>query len=692
MSVRPDILESWYNIVPMLKDIDELKADIKSYKGIASDSRLVKPGFIFVAIRGLMSDGHDFIPQAIKNGASLVIGEDPTTRFAGSGLNGVDYIKVEDSRQALGELASEFYGDPSQKLKIIGVTGTKGKTTTCHLIYHILTRLGKKVGLLSSISVPGLHVTTPDPVFLHKSLKEFVDKGYEYAVIEVSSHGIDQKRIAGVKFDVTVLTNIAPEHLDYHKTFKEYKRVKMQFYNSGKIKIMSPKSTDLKVLPGEFNNINAETAVRVAEKLGIRRMEAIKTLGFFKLPEGRLEEIKNNLGFRIFIDFAHTPDSLSAVLTYLRTQTKGRLIAVFGCAGERDTRKRFQMGKLSIKLADLSVFTAEDPRSEKISSILSKMSDGAKKARGIENKNFFRISERGEGIVFALSQAKNGDVIAILGKGYEKSMAYEGCEHPWSDIEVVEDYLNRDKNISVIVLAAGKGTRMKSQTPKILHKICGRPMISYTLENLRRSLVGEIVAVVSYRKNLVLREIQGDVKIAVQKNSKGGTADAAKVGFDKVSKDTKVLIVINGDDSAFYTSDTIKKIIEIHLERQRKLTFVSLMKEDPTGLGRVIRRKDGLIAKIVEEKEATEDEREIKEINDGLYVFDKNWFSQNIKKIQKRPQGEFYLVDLIKIAIDQKDRMATYTLPNDDEWQGVNTPEQLVEANKKMASRLISND
>jgi len=213
-------------------------------------------------------------------------------------------------------------------------------------------------------------------------------------------------------------------------------------------------------------------------------------------------------------------------------------------------------------------------------------------------------------------------------------------------------------------------------------------MICYTLENLRGAGVGEIIVVVSFKKNLVARQVSGAVKIAVQKNSKGGTADAAKAGFIHISKEAQILVVINGDDSAFYTPETIKKVIEIHKERQRKLTFISLIKDNPTGLGRVIRGQNGLITKIVEEKDATEGERKIKEVNDGLYVFDREWFAGNIGKVKKGPQGEFYLVDLIKLAIDQGDRMATFTLPNDDEWQGINTPEQLEEAKVKMEKRL----
>jgi bifunctional UDP-N-acetylglucosamine pyrophosphorylase/glucosamine-1-phosphate N-acetyltransferase len=188
-----------------------------------------------------------------------------------------------------------------------------------------------------------------------------------------------------------------------------------------------------------------------------------------------------------------------------------------------------------------------------------------------------------------------------------------------------------------------------------------------------------------------MKEIGPAVKYAFQKNPKGGTADAAKAGYQEISNKSKILLIINGDDSAFYTPETIKKIIEIHKERERKLTFVSLMKENPTGLGRVIRGEDGLITKIVEEKDATPEEKMIKEVNDGLYVFDRKWFDDNIDKVKKGPQGEYYLVDLVKMAIDEGARMATYTLPNDDEWQGINTPEQLEEANKKMERRLNKN-
>ena len=631
---------------------------------------------MFVAVKGLHSDGHDYISQAIQNGATVVVGE-RDEKLPGD----IEYIKVNDSREALGKFASEFYGNPSRKLKIIGVTGTKGKTTTAHLIYHILSSLGKKTGLVSSITSPGFHVTTPDVILLHKILKEMVDTGCKYAVIEVSSHGIDQKRIAGVEFEVGVLTNIAPEHLDYHKSLGEYKKVKMSFINSCKYKVIAPTDTDLDILPGKFNNLNVEAAVKAVEFLGIDRNLAVKSLDSFKLPKGRLEEVENKLGVKIIIDFAHTPDSLEAILKYLRMETIGKLIAVFGCAGERDKAKREKMGEISSVLADTSIFTAEDPRSENIFDILKQMKRHA--------KNYVCIPERGEAITYALSIARKGDTIAILGKGHEVSMAFKDYEHPWSDQDAVKNYLERDLTTSAVILAAGKGSRMHSNFPKVLHEICGRPMISYSLENLRNSKVGEIIMVLSFGKDQIMKAIEGSVKIAVQKNSKGGTADATAAAIPFISKETKNVMVLYGDDTAFYTATTISKVLETHKNSGSVLTFVTLIKDNPYGLGRIIRNKDGDLIGIVEEKDATEEERKIKEINDGLYVFDKEWLKANLPKVEKSPiSGEYYIVELIKVAINQGECVTAVELPNSLEWQGINTLEELEEAKRKMEERL----
>ncbi len=665
---------------------------LKGATGIADDSREVREGFIFVAIQGETVDGHDYIEKAISKGAKTVVGErdfDPPT--------GVVYMKVSDSRDALGRLASEFFGNPSQKLKVIGVTGTKGKTTTSHIVYHMLTGLGKKSGLISSIMAKigdkevdtGFHVTSPSVIELHRFLKKMVDSGCEYAVVEVSSHGIAQKRIAGANFEVGVLTNIAPEHLDYHKTFSGYKKTKMSFINSAKYKVIAPVDTKINSLPGKFNNLNIEAALDTIQVLGFDKKLALSSLSSFDLPLGRLQEIENDIGIEIYVDFAHTPESLEAVLTYLKTTTNGKLISVFGCAGERDKSKRFKMGAVSAKIADFSIFTAEDPRSEDIFAILSRMSKGARSTGETEDKDYICIPERGEAVAYALSHAGKGDVVAFLGKGHERSMAYKGFEHPWSDQDAINDYLNAHSDKSVIILAAGKGTRMKSKYPKLIHEICGRPLISYTLQNLRQSGIKNLIAVVSFKKNLVIRKIKGDVKIAVQSRVKGGTADAARSGLPQIFPQTKTVIVINGDDSAFYTPKTIRDVIATHLKDKSVLTFVSLEKDNPTGLGRVLRDRNGEVSGIVEEKNASDSEKKIKEVNDGLYVFEREWLLKNIVKVEKNPiSREYYIGDLIRLAVDQKQKLIAYKLPNPDEWQGVNSPEELEIAQLKMEKRL----
>jgi bifunctional UDP-N-acetylglucosamine pyrophosphorylase / glucosamine-1-phosphate N-acetyltransferase len=396
-----------------------------------------------------------------------------------------------------------------------------------------------------------------------------------------------------------------------------------------------------------------------------------------------LDEVKNKMGIKIYIDFAHTPDSLEKALTFLKTKVPkgGRLISVFGCAGERDTKKRSKMGKISSQIADLSIFTAEDPRSEDTLEIIRAMRRYA--------KNYVVIPERGEAIAFALEQAKKNDVVAFLGKGHEKSMAYEGFEHPWSEYNEINNFLHKDNSLSAIVLAAGKGTRMKSRVPKILHKICGRPMISYSLQNLRRSRVGEIVVVVSYKRNLVARQVAGSAGIAVQKNPKGGTADAAKAALPLISQKAQNVMLLYGDDTAFYTPVTLQKVINQHIRSKATLTFITLMKDDPLGLGRIIRDEKGGLLGIVEEKDATDEQRKIREVNDGLYIFNKSWLKNNLHKIPKSPvTGEYYIVELIKLAIDQKKKVVAEKLPNASEWQGINNPEELVKATEKMIDKL----
>jgi UDP-N-acetylmuramoyl-L-alanyl-D-glutamate--2,6-diaminopimelate ligase len=444
--------------------LDELLKNINHYKGVTDDSREVKEGFIFVAVKGLTVDGHDYIQKARDQGSTAIIGEND--------LDLENYIKVSDSQQSLGEIASAFYGYPSRKLKIIGVTGTDGKTTTTHLIHDILQTAGKKVGILSTINVPGLHVTNPEAVDLQKYLKQMVDEGCEFAVLEVTSHGIKQKRIAGVQFETAVLTNITHEHMDYHKSFEDYRDTKLQFFlkaiscvlneeddsfeyfknklsdknivsyslknNRYKTNLEGVTVNDIKVatLFGDYNAANILAAIRTAEIYHISTTDIKIALQSFKQLPGRLERIENEKGINIFVDFAHTPNSLQKVLTFLKENTQGKLIVVYGCASERDREKRKLMPEISKKLADVSIFTAEDPRRESVEQILNEMEDYAEQAEG--EGEYKSIPERGEAIYEAIHEiARAHDTIVICGKGHEKSMAYNGIEYPWSDKEAV---------------------------------------------------------------------------------------------------------------------------------------------------------------------------------------------------------------------------------------------------------------
>lgn len=458
-------------------------------KNITADSREVKPGSLFIAVKGITSDGHKFIPDAINSGAVAIIGDEDYKDDLGT----TTYIKVEDSRKVLSQVASAWFGNPARKLKIIGVTGTDGKTTTANLIYWILTKVGKKAGLISTVSAKiadteyetGFHVTNPEPIPLHGFLQKMVLDECEYAVIEVTSHGLDQERVYGINFDMAVLTNITHEHLDYHKTFENYAKAKAKLFNVSKLAILNseykkeieglisssiPKLFyDKSILGGEvlasvekrfsesYNVTNAAAAVTVARRLGIDDKDSALAIESFPGVTGRMEEIKNDKGIRVIVDFAHTPNALGSVLKTLKENKKkdSKLIAVFGCAGERDFAKRQMMAETSARLADISVFTAEDPRSEKVEDIIAEMLKGSGKVKGAVVKN---VPDRGEAIFEAINNlSQKGDTVVICGKGHEKSMNYNGTEYPWSDKEAV--------NLSLLGLV--KNIDLKRKTGKI---------------------------------------------------------------------------------------------------------------------------------------------------------------------------------------------------------------------------------
>ncbi len=417
---------------------------VKKATGVADDSRKVKKGFVFVAVPGLTHDGHNFIGQAIKKGAIAVVGERDLKLK-------VPYVKVKNSRLALAQLAAAWYGYPAKKLKLIGVTGSKGKTSVTTLIWWILNQSNRKAGLVSSVSAKignreydtGLHVTNPEPLVLQDFLAKMVDAGCEYAVLEVTSHGLDQERVGNLDFGIGVLTNIEKEHLDYHGTLKRYIAAKKKLFQCSKLAIINqrhdvfPKLGVKKIYysADDFQRENIAAARTVARQLGVTEKKIVQAIKSFPGIPGRMEEVKNRKGIKIIIDFAHTPGSLEAALKEVKKQTKGKLICVFGCAGERDRQKRPTMGEVSGELADMTVITAEDPRGENVYQIMAEIEKGMERVKG----RYFKIAERGEAIHLAIDKlAQKGDTVVICGKGHEKSMAYSEVEYSWSDHEAVQ--------------------------------------------------------------------------------------------------------------------------------------------------------------------------------------------------------------------------------------------------------------
>lgn len=408
-------------------------------------------------------------------------------------------------------------GYPAKKLKVIGVTGTDGKTTTAHLIYEILKTAGKKTALISTLGLftdqevqdTGLHTTTPDATVLQPILATLAQEKYEYVILEVTSHGLDQHRVMGCNFLVGVLTNITHEHLDYHKTFKNYQNTKAKLFRNVKFGVLNKddKSFDFiksktnkhakiisyslknpailtttivqlnkqgqtfyikeknsvhKIntsLPGTYNISNILAAAGAARALAIGWRTIQEAVGAFKNVRGRFEEIPNKKGIKIIVDFAHTPASLENLLADLSRLKAAscKLTVVFGCAGERDRQKRPIMGKIAGEIADISIFTTEDPRSENVNTIIESMAKGAKQSGatelnpdvqirnhiggGIALHAFIREPDRQKAVNLALKLAKKGDIVAICGKGHEKSMAYGKTEIPWSDQEAINKAL-----------------------------------------------------------------------------------------------------------------------------------------------------------------------------------------------------------------------------------------------------------
>lgn len=369
-------------------------------------------------------------------------------------------------------LANVQHGFPGKKLHVIGVTGTDGKTTTVNMIYRILKAAGKKVSMISTINAEiggksydtGLHVTSPESADIQKFMKKALEKGDEYMVLEVSSHALEQFRVWGIKFEVGVVTNITPDHLDYHGSLDNYINAKGKLIKNVAWAVLNrndPSFEKLKKLtagkiltfpchfglnlkiPGDYNILNAEAAFLVGKVYSIEEKLIKNTLENFLGLAGRMEEIINKLGIKIFVDFATTPNALGNALTALRTQTTGKLIALFGVPSERDSSKRPLMGEISAKLADVTVLTEDDPRFEDRKKIIKEIAAGYYKIKGDEN--LYKEVSRRKAIQLAISLAKKGDVVGLFGKGHEKSISFKGQELPWSDQEEVKKIIWKKK-------------------------------------------------------------------------------------------------------------------------------------------------------------------------------------------------------------------------------------------------------
>ncbi|MCR5470065.1 UDP-N-acetylmuramoylalanyl-D-glutamate--2,6-diaminopimelate ligase [Xylanibacter ruminicola] len=458
--------------------------------GVNIDSRRIEAGHLFVAIPGTQTDGHKFIPKAIEQGATAVLCE----YFPEERKPGITYIAVTSTEGCVGEVATQFFGDPSRKLKLVGVTGTNGKTTIATLLYNMFRKFGHKCGLLSTVcnyiegeAIPADH-TTPDPIELNRLLAKMVEAGCEYAFMECSSHAIAQKRIGGLRFTGGLFTNLTRDHLDYHKTFENYRDAKKAFFDGldkdafaitnaddkngsvmvqnckAQIKTYSTRSmADFKAkiiechfegmyldingkevgvqFIGKFNVSNLLAVYGAAVMLGKKPDDILVILSTLKSVNGRLEPIHSPEGYTAIVDYAHTPDALENVLNAIHEvlDGKGKVITVCGAGGNRDKGKRPLMAQEAVKQSDKVIITSDNPRFEEPQDIINDMLAGLDAK---QMKKVVSIVDRREAIRTACMMAEKGDVILIAGKGHEDYQEIQGVKHHFDDKEVVRDIFN----------------------------------------------------------------------------------------------------------------------------------------------------------------------------------------------------------------------------------------------------------
>ncbi len=458
--------------------------------GVNIDSRRIAPGHLFVAIRGTQTDGHRFIPAAVAQGAKAVLCEVLPEEKA----EGVAYVQAASTEDAVGKVATMFYGEPSKKLKLVGVTGTNGKTTVATLLYNMFRTFGHKAGLLSTVCnyIDGEQTaadhTTPDPIELNQLLARMVDAGCEYAFMECSSHAIAQKRIGGLHFAGGIFTNLTRDHLDYHKTFENYRDAKKAFFDSlpktafaltnaddknGAVMVQNTKAqvktystrtmADFKAkiiechfegmyldidgrevgvqFIGKFNVSNLLAVYGAAVMLGKKPEDILVVMSTLKSVSGRLDPLRSPEGFTAVVDYAHTPDALANVLSAVHEvlDGKGKVITVCGAGGNRDKGKRPLMAQEAAKQSDRVIITSDNPRFEDPQDIINDMLAGLDPK---QMKKVVSIVDRKEAIRTACMLAQKGDVVLIAGKGHEDYQEVKGVKHHFDDKEVVREIFN----------------------------------------------------------------------------------------------------------------------------------------------------------------------------------------------------------------------------------------------------------
>lgn len=461
--------------------------DSREISQLVFDSRKVTDNSLYIAMRGTVVDGHSFIAASEEKGAKAIVCEE----FPEILDESITYVKVKDSSKALGQLASNFYGNPSEKLKLIGVTGTNGKTSVSTLLFDVFKNLGYDSALISTVEIriadqiiPATH-TTPDVITINKILAQAVEEGCEFAFMEVSSHGIAQNRIEGLHFKIAGFTNLTHDHLDYHKTFDEYLKTKKRFFDeldgtavaitniddkNGNVMLQNTKAAKrsyalktmadyhgrlLEVdfngmllnfngkefwttLTGKFNVYNLLLVFGIASELGFEQEEILQAISQLKRVSGRFETFKSDGGIIFIVDYAHTPDALENILDSIndiRTKNE-RLITVFGCGGDRDHAKRSEMGNIATKKSTLAIITSDNPRTEDPAAIIKEIE------AGVEPQNFSKytsIPDRKEAIKMAIKFAEPKDIVLVAGKGHETYQEINGVKHHFDDKETINE-------------------------------------------------------------------------------------------------------------------------------------------------------------------------------------------------------------------------------------------------------------